>query len=346
MSETMIKVQAVHKKPTHPTGISIAAKSEKLLDRPIIREQAIVGKNHHNKRLILQGGKSVIAVRRRYPGQDDPECKVLETLQSKSVAIPAFVNKDGHGLFLQEEVRGTSLAHILQEQGKAAYKPMMIEALKKLVKIHRVGSRSGLDTALPGIGLTEDWRNELLGYPNRLGDIFGLTPDFSPSDDLFALLAVKQRRFIKWDTRPTKAILDGDSLVWVDWERTAARHRLDDMVWLLGDEAIPELPTTEHRLIETFLPHFADDKDLSEARDYFYAFGVFHICVRLGLMMRYKGEGDWLTAQKALKHPEVSYSREHALRLCIRGYRWSQKSTHTKSLVDWFKQLTSQISRD
>jgi len=75
-----------------------------------------------------------------------------------------------------------------------------------------------------------------------------ITPDFLC---LFReALAPTGTAFIRWDARPANAVRDRTGRVWwFDFERSVCHWPLDDVIWLLCDETIPEAVDTA-RLLE------------------------------------------------------------------------------------------------
>lgn len=338
MAESRVKVQNVYK-ATSSSALSIRDQADQLLKHKVKTDSPVDGKAEHTRRLTLHNGLSVIAVRRKYPGQEDSESIILQALKNQNAPVPKFIAKDSNGLFIQEDVKGSSLAQRLAGSEQKQYEALLVAAVKQLAKVHRLGSHAGLDEVLPVIGVDADWREELISYPVRIGELFDLRPDIPQPQRIVDLLEVRHPRFIKWDARPNKFIKTAKGYVWTDWERAAVRQRLDDLVWLMADETVPEYPDSEQKLIEAFLPYFADGMTLNEAREYFYTLGVLHISVRMGMMLRFKGSHPWWALDKVKKQQDVAISQKKAINLCIRARRWAQHSEHVQVLSPWFADL-------
>ena len=213
-------------------------------------------------------------------------------------------------------------------------------ALHSLADIQQAGSAHGLDTQLKPLGASGRWLQALFSRPQVLGNFFNIPAPAIDTAALETMLAARAPRFIKWDSRPGNAIARPDNQVfWIDWEHSGTRNRLDDMVWLLADEFVAERPEIETRLLSKFIPDFADDLSIEQATRYFYAMGVFHSVVRMGLIFRYKKDGSWWSFQKCLAGDKVGVTRRNIRRICLRGERWSRMNVETAALAEWFAEM-------
>ena len=335
MSQAAIAVQDIRRAAAQP--FSMIEQANRLLGVRAVKQEPLPGKPDNSQRLHLENGKSLIATRRKYTDRVDPECLILESFTAHRAPVPRLLAKNRDGLFLQQDLRGPSVAQKLRQQGEHDYADILVPALKNLAKLHRVGSHDHFEKKLPLIGDSEEWRREFIHYPAKLGASLGIKPKAPDIDALLELFSVRQPRFIKWNARPINAKVVKEQVYWTDWERAAVRQRLDDMVWFLGDETLPERPDDEARLVKAFLPYFADGLGEQDAQDYFYAFGALHISVRLGVILRHKKKEAWRDAKTALANPEVGLHKPWVSALCQRGQRWSAQSQLTASLESWFK---------
>lgn len=342
MSQPAIAVQDVRRVSSPP--ISLSRQANQLLGIRSVRQEPLPGKPASSQRLRLDDGKTVIATLRKYPNREDPECQILESFTAHKVPAPQLLAKHDSGLFLQQDLRGPSLAQKLIMTDRADYAATVLPALKSLVKLHRVGSHDGFESKLPLIGNTEEWRREFIHYPAKLGATLDVKPSAPDVNQLMSLFQVQRPRFIKWNARPTTTRVMGDQVYWTDWERAAVRQRMDDLVWFLGDETLPDYADEELRLLQAFLPYFADGMSDDDAREYFYAFGALHISVRLGVLLRNKKQTEWLTAVEAAKNPELGLHKPWVLNLCRRGGRWAEQGASTAPLRPWFDQLKKKIN--
>ena len=183
----------------------------------------------------------------------------------------------------------------------------------------------------------------LIERPAVFSRVFDLEPPDLPHEDLIRLFSVERPRFVKWDARPANAILTEGGVAWFDFEDCGARRRLDDLIWLLADEFTPDLIDVEARLLEKHLPVFADGLAVEEAHRYVHAYGAFHILVRLGLILKRKGDGSWWAHDYCLERDKAGVTRACAMRLCLRAARWSSEVVELQPLARWFVALAERI---
>ncbi len=142
------------------------------------------------------------------------------------------------------------------------------------------------------------------------------------------------------------ACRDG-TVAWFDWEHSGCRNRLDDVAWLMADEYTPDLGDTDVKLIRRLLPRFvAPDEDPDQAMAYIATYMVLHTCVRLGLIMSSKKDGDWWNPDYVLAGDKVGVIPYMVRWNMARGARWAALLPHTETLVPWFNRLAEQIPDD
>ena len=78
-----------------------------------------------------------------------------------------------------------------------------------------------------------------------------------------------------------------------------------------------------------------------EALDYFGVMAVFHTVVRLSLIIQNKGSGPWWGTTYCLEGDKVGITLRCARRLVWRGAAWADKSSFTRPLAEWFRDLES-----
>lgn len=318
----------------------LALKCEKLIGARITAMQYPGGNSRDSVRLVLKRGAPVFASQRSRTAKADIERLILKTISSKGALVPKLLGTDGKRLLIQEDIPGHRLSQAMHRQSRSVIHHHLDNALDSLAQIHSVGSDNGLDLKLRKIGSSDEWLTGLFGRPDVLGKFLNIPAPKLDSRPLKELLAIRRPRFVKWDSRPGNAIVKNDQQVfWIDWEHCGTRNRLDDMVWLLGDEFIPHRPDVEKRLLETHLPVYADDLSIDEARQYFYTLGVFHLVIRMGLIYKYKKNGRWWNYDRCLAGDKAGVTRKNMLRICKRGRRWAQYSNHVQALSIWFKQI-------
>ena len=138
-------------------------------------------------------------------------------------------------------------------------------------------------------------------------------------------------------------VLENNDVAWFDWEHCGTRNRLDDLVWLLCDDFVPDYPEIENRLLENNLLLFSDHFTLDEARKYLYCFGVFHSCVRLGLILSAKGSGPWWDLEYCLSRDKAGITKNLAQQICNRASRWAKQSELTEMLSPWFVEIAQSL---
>ena len=307
-----------------------------LIGKSVIGVEFPGGSHRSSCRINIEGGSSVIATRRNASGRAQLESRILAQLYNQEAPVPAPLGFNGVVL-LQEDIPGTRLSEaITSRNGDDLYK-LLSQGLQSLATIQQKASLSGLDEVVPVTGCSPDWLISFLDRTAVIGGFLGLPCPHIPVEAFYDLLAVMKPRFVKWDARPGNAIInERGGIKWFDWEHCCARNRLDDMVWFLCDESIPDsFPELEDRLIEEYLPAFADGRPLEEALVYLRIFGILHLCVRLGRILHAKGRGSWDDADRTLDKPKGS-SFHSAQRLCARASFWSAKIPYTDMLPNWF----------
>lgn len=254
--------------------------------------------------------------------------------------MPRLIASDGGKLLIQEEIVGVRLAESLNGQTEAQFEAVLDASLASLAETHRAGSDAGFDTRLATLGDSFEWLVGLLDRPAVIGDILEVPAPMPDLSRLESLLAVRSPRFIKWDARPGNAMVAKDGTVfWFDWEHAGARNRLDDMAWLLADEYVPDFADAEERIIDKHIAHFADDLSVDEAKQYLSAYGVFHMCVRLGLICKFRLRGDWWNQDYCMDRDKVGVTWECMRRVCRRGERWARRNPYTEPLARWFSAI-------
>lgn len=317
---------------------------EQLLRTKINKVEFPGGKHRKTYCLHLFNGSKVIATERPNHQHLEVEISVLKTIGEKGGNVPKLITTDNHHLLVQQYIDGVRLSQALQTTDSNRIQQLLSNALSSLAAIHKIGSDNNLDQLLPGIGQKKQWIIDLLNRPAIIGQHLGIPAPQPQLGEILTLFSVNTPRFIKWDARPGNAMVRGDHQVaWFDWEHAGTRHRLDDMVWLLGDEFVPNLPDIETQLVDEYITEFADQFDDLMARQYFYAFGVFHSTVRLGLILSNKENKSWWDFQYCLDGDKVGVTLELAQRLCIRASRWAQYSEMTNNLAPWYLNIAEKL---
>ena len=298
------------------------------------------GARRRSVRFLLEGGRSVIATQRKTPARAELEFRVLRTLLAQGAAVPKVLAFNGRFLF-QQDLGDIRLSQALRKSGRAEGEKLLGAGLTSLTKTHATAKAAGLERHVVALGEQENWRRAVITHIRELGVFLGRPAPDIPVDKLVERLRVDRTHFIKWDARPPNAIVVEDAKVaWIDWEHCGRRNRLDDLVWFLGDQSIPDWPEVEDRLLDRHLPAFLDDMELADARDYLAVYGTFHMCVRLGLIVKKqyrRGLADWssVVANGKVK----KRARTGARRLSVRASRWAAKSPLTADLSAWLSEV-------
>jgi hypothetical protein len=322
----------------------LATKCERLIGARVVSMQYPGGSSRESVRLILKKGLPVYVSNRSQKHRADIERAVLRIVSRAGGKVPRLLGSDGKKILIQAEIPGVRLSQAIHKRSDKTIFRYLDNALDSLAKIQKAGSEHGLDEKLTRLGNTSKWLVGLLDRPAVLGRFFEISAPKPELESLEFLLAFRKPRFVKWDSRPGNAIVaNGDNVYWIDWEHSGTRNRLDDIVWLLADEFVPDLPNVETALLDKYLPVFADDFSVERARHYFYALGVFHLTVRLGLILKYKEEGSWWSYEKCLARDKAGITLKNALRICKRGERWAAKNPDTLVLSQWFKDIGTKL---
>lgn len=347
-NNTVSQKPRVRKKAGRHTGRSnhktLVSKCQSLLGGRVSSIQYPGGRSRQSFRVLLEDGLSVIASIRGNHFQAKTEGTVLQTLSSQGSLVPRFIASDGRAMLIQEEIHGERLSQALHAQEESRVERLLDAALTSLSSIHLAGSKSGWDQTFPTLGNTHEWMVGLLDRPAIIGRFYNIPAPRPKLSQLETFLSVRKPRFIKWDSRPGNAMVTKDDRVyWFDWEHCGVRNRLDDMVWLLADEYVAGYPAVEERLLANHLPHFADDLPYEKALHYFYAYGVFHLTVRLGLICRYKEDKPWWDYEYCLSRDKVGVTLQSALYTCEKGSRWAIQNPYTEALGPWFTKIATHL---
>ncbi len=319
---------------------------EKVTGKKIVDVEYPGGRSRESWRIIFDDKQSAIATRRKNPLRANLEIKVLTALSKHKVPSPKLIATTDWKLFLQEDLKGERLSKELMYADQMKAERLLDSALNGLSQAQKAASEESLDLQMPIIGAKKDWIMELLERPYPIGKFFKTPAPQLNVKALYQRLRVKHPRFVKWDSRPGNASVKEDgSVAWYDWEHAGSRNRLDDLVWLLADEFVPDYPEVEARLIEKYLPEFSDHKSLDEAKNYLMIYGTFHMLIRLGLMLTYKNKDDkeWWDIDYCIKKDKIGITLECAQRTCKRAARWARYSPLTDELSLWLTKIEAKL---
>ena len=324
----------------HQRLVEICAR---LLGREVAEIGFPGGPRRDSYRLVLDDGQRVIATRRPDRAQARREVRVLEGLRAHGAPVPEVLAFNGHVL-IQSDLGEQRLSQALAAGSPAEVEALLAAALDSLARLQAAGSAAGLEGLLQPLGtVPSPWISGLLARPAVFSKFFGLTCPALPLAFLGELFTVPRPRFVKWDARPANAALGVAGIGWFDFEDCFSRRRLDDVGWLLADEFTPDLPEVEERLLDRWLPVFADDLDVASARLYLAVFRVFHSLVRLGLILAKRKDGPWWDWAYCVENDKAGVTREAATRLCHRASRLAREVPPLVALADWFLSLSASI---
>ncbi len=294
----------------------LAAKCGRLLGERVTSMQYPGGRSRRSFRVILKNRGPVIVSFRPKHNRAETERAVLKELAPRGALIPRLLASDGKKMLIQEEITGERLSEAMHGQDESRVEQVLDAALTSLADTHRVGSESGFDTSLVTLGETFEWLVGLLDRPAVIGNFLKVPAPQPNLKELESLLAVRKPRFIKWDSRPGNAMVrEDDKVYWFDWEHCGARDALDDLAWMLCDEYMPDHPQLEAALLKRFLPLFAlcSKRSPRDALTYLSRFGTLHSCVRLNLVLKHKGNGDWWNPEFCARTDRVGVTARTAL---------------------------------
>ncbi|MBN4073916.1 phosphotransferase, partial [bacterium AH-315-E07] len=325
---------------------ALVSACERILGARVAKFEYPGGRSRESWRVILDDGRALIATRRSTPQRAAIEANILRALNKHGAPVPALLNTDGNRILLQEELSGKRLSLALNDAvDEPAVEALLESALTGLVQSQLAGSAEGVEAKLPELGGRDSWIADLVERPVILSNHFDLpVPDYD-KEALVSLLRITQPRFVKWDSRPGNALVNASGVVhWFDWEHSGVRNRLDDLAWLLCDEYVPDITVVENSLLKQFLPKFSDTRSQADAMDYLMAYGVFHSVVRLGLILKNKGDEEWWDLDYCIDRDKIGITLHCAQRVCARGARWASKVSATEALAPWFMSVSARIA--
>lgn len=311
-----------------------------LLNDDVERASYPTGLRTRSIRLHLKGQGSVIATQRKTPARAKLEVRVLEELGARGALVPKVLAFNGQLLF-QEDLGNRRLSTALKRANPAEGERLLDSALTSLAEAQATAQVAGLERFVVTLGEREDWRRAFVSHARELGEFLGSRAPALPVEKLVERLRVSKPSFIKWDSRPPNAIvLEDGKVAWIDWEHCGCRNRLDDLAWLFGDQTVPDWPDVEERLLDRHLPTFLDGMDPQDARDYLAVYGTFHMCIRLGKIVRKQNRRDLEDWGGVLSDGKVAaYALRDARKTSLRASRWAAKSPLTANLSPWLLEV-------
>lgn len=322
---------------------TLVRRAERLLGTAVQDVSYPGGRSRKSIRLHL-ADRTVIATRRKNDLRGRLERGVLAELSRAGAPVPAILAADDEVL-IQQDVGNRRLSEVVSALPPMQALGWLDKASASLHAIHQAADRRELGHKVAAIGLDLDWRRRLAQTPLRLAHHLGLPLPDVPVDAIAAALEPAGSGFVKWDSRPGNAVVGDDgAVVWIDWEHSGSRDRLDDLAWLVCDEYVPDLAAFEAPALGDWLARHAGDRDAADAAAYLATFGTLHMGIRLGLILANKSDGGWWDHDYCISRDKVGITREAALRTCGRAARWATRAPLLAPLAAFFTTAAERIA--
>jgi hypothetical protein len=317
-----------------------SALAERYLGSRAVAADYPGGKGRDSWRLKLENGQSVIVTRRDNPTRAKLEFRVLECLHDGGAPVPKCLAFNGLILFQEDAGTKRMSDQLARSPDASTYSQIMTRLVDSLLDVYRAADSAALHARVPVIGRDSEWVTALIDRTALIGHAVGIASPRPDVERMEALFQVIDPEFVKWDARAANAVQRADgSICWIDWEHCGARHRLDDLVWLLADETVPVFPDAEMALIEAVLPRYVAGALGSASAEYLFTFGVSHLAVRLARILANKADGAWEHHGPENPTDEERVDLNDALRLCSRAQRWCEHGQAVRVLGNWFKDV-------
>ncbi|MCP4382777.1 MAG: phosphotransferase [Hyphomicrobiales bacterium] len=299
-------------------ALGVAPSSREVIDgRPIVRARV--------------GTDSVIVHYRRDPARVTREWAVMTALHEQGAPIPRPIFARGQW-FIQEDVGTVPLSRAIADGSGPGLFSLLGDAIDALAATHRAGAAAGLASRVPALGSDPRWTAALLQRIAAVSTRAGVALLPAWPAPFQALLRPREQAFIKWDARPDNAMVaSAGGIIWFDWEHACARHRTDDLIWLLCDETVADDAETEGALLASRLGQFQSKPRRAEADPALIAFAIAHSLVRIDVRTRL-AERD-VPASVPLTLGEIRR------RQIGRAVRWSRRNKRFREATDWLRRL-------
>lgn len=298
-------------------------------------------RRHMNSIRLRCGAATFIATRRRDAKFAKHETDILFAFGARRAPAPRVLAAEGEWL-IQEDVGEKRLIEPLQSMAAAEGIALLERAAAALWRCQDAvaGEKFVAEAQEFGGG------DRLIAGPGRLGEVLQAPAPPLADEKILSLIRPPEAVFVKWDARPANAILNSSGAVyWIDWEEWGRRCRLDDLVWLVCDEWVPDFGPAEDefiaRQIRARKTPFADG--VRGAETYVAAFGALHCLLRLDIILRAKGREAWWSKENCLAYDLIGVTRECALRLLARAQRLAAKVDVMAPLAEWTAALSGRL---
>ncbi len=282
------------------------------------------------------GDREIVATKRSSLSRAKLEARVLQVL-GDGPHVPKLLGQKGN-FVLQSRLIGQRLSEALELSNVETRKELLISAGMSLIELQVKANDSDLLSEAPKIGDRKGWHLDFAKSPDRLAEQISASPPVYEPDLLASIIAVRLPSFVKWDSRPGNALVDAQGSVgWFDWEHCGVGSAEDDLVWMLADEWSPNVPEAEFELLKRMAS--IHDEDFETLVSRFHTKAVLHSIIRLGLILRRKGDGPWWNAESSLKNDRVGVSPAHVKRVITRAGRWAGAHPHLRGLTEFLHQV-------
>ena len=281
------------------------------------------------------GNASVIATRRKDAKRTRLESDALLVFGRAHAPAPRLLAGDERWL-IQEDVGTTRLNELLHRASAREGLALLERAAEGLWRCQDAALRANLGSR----GEVLDGVPELLGVTAKIGERLKSPPPELAENVLPALLRPLEAVFVKWDARPANAIVSAKGeIFWIDWEEWGRRCRLDDLVWLVCDEWVPDWGEAEDEFIAREIARRGKQFDKA-GPIYVATFGCLHALMRLEIILRIRRDGPRWSDDDCLAYDLIGVNRDCALRLIARARRFAAKVPALAPLRDWIATLS------
>jgi aminoglycoside phosphotransferase (APT) family kinase protein len=304
------------------------------------------GRSRESVRLHF-GDRTRILTRRPDSDKARREARILRALHENGGPVPEIFAFDGLWM-VQEDLGNRRLSFVLNGDDRDERGRAMEAAVVGLANCHDASRAAEPLKSAHLLGFKRDWIEKLIGNPRQIGKKIGVNAPKLDMDTLVPFLRVRTASVVKWDSRPgNAAIRDDGACAWFDWEHCGRRNPPDDLAWLLGDEFMPDEPEIEAQVLTDHIGRFSRGFDSTEETLlYLLAFGVFHMTVRLELIVyRRLRDGEWWDFDYCMKGDKIGVAAICVERLCKRGARWAMANSATAPLSAWFLDVLAFIEQ-
>lgn len=277
------------------------------------------------------GRRSVIATSRPNSRALALEARALRELGDRGVPVPKLL-AESEDWIIVEDVGSRRMSRELNQDENLPVEKWVGACLSGLSAAHAAGRVARLDAVFDP--LRGGRLDELLQMVPVLGSLAALDTPALDEAAIHAIINLTETNFIKHTASPAYMVLMDEPqrpVVLIDWQAAGPGDPLEDLMTLLSDESLPDVPEIEARLLSVHLPDFGGTERAQAA----YLLGALYVVRRMVMILSYKGDDDWWDSDAALARDLPFVRAEAILRLVNRGRRWMRQSGELAPLVDW-----------